>query len=88
MPQWVVELLACWRGQFESHCSIDVWKMVLLCLMWCIWKEHKAQNFKNYEWTVLRVKNHNVLIKKERVKNHNVQICLYLDDCLEQFLLF
>jgi hypothetical protein len=32
-PKRVVEFLAGWRDQFGSHCKMEVWKMVPLCLM-------------------------------------------------------
>jgi hypothetical protein len=55
MPQQVVELLAC-RSQFGSLCNIDVWKMILLCLMWYIWRECNARNFEDCERMVKEIK--------------------------------
>jgi hypothetical protein len=57
--QWVVELLASWRGQSGSHSIIEVWRMVPLCLMsmmWSIWRERNAQNFKDREKMVVELK--------------------------------
>jgi len=56
MPQRVVDLFASWRGQFGSHCNLKVWMLAPLCLMWCIWRERFARNFKDCERSVLELK--------------------------------
>jgi hypothetical protein len=38
MPRKVIKLLATWRGQVSRN-ILDVWRMALMCLMWCIWRE-------------------------------------------------
>jgi hypothetical protein len=30
--------------------------MILLCLMWCIWREHNTRNLKDCEKTVIELK--------------------------------
>lgn len=55
-PQQVVELVACWRGQFGSHCNIEIWKMIPMYLMWCIQRERNARNIKHCERTVAELK--------------------------------
>lgn len=56
MPSWVTNLFACWKaigGRFQ----LDViWKMVLFCLMWCLWRERNDQSFKDRERTVVELK--------------------------------
>jgi len=42
---WV--MLACRRGLSGSPQSATTWKMVLSCLLWCIWREKK--NDKSFE---------------------------------------
>ena len=39
MPKTVVELLACWQGNFGRHCNGVIWMAIPHCLMWCIWLE-------------------------------------------------
>jgi hypothetical protein len=64
LPSWdwvgygwrVVELFACWRGQFKSHFIIEVWKLITQCLMWCIWRECNAWNFEDCKSTVTKLK--------------------------------
>jgi hypothetical protein len=56
MPQRMVDLLACWRAQFGRHHSIEVWKIILSYLMWCIWKERNDQSFEYCERTMVELK--------------------------------
>jgi hypothetical protein len=41
MLRRVVDLFACWRGQFDSLHNVTLWKMILSFLMWCIWSGEK-----------------------------------------------
>jgi hypothetical protein len=36
MPIRVVDLFTCWRGLGGGPQYIDVWKLVLFCLLWCL----------------------------------------------------
>lgn len=56
MPQGVAQLLACLQGRFCQHHSIDIWKVILHCLMWCIWRERNAMIFEWCESSVLDLK--------------------------------
>ena len=49
MPMSVVGLFACWQGRFGRHCNGDIWKVIPLCLMWCIWKERNSRCFEDIE---------------------------------------
>ena len=55
MPKNIVSLLSAWWNWLESHTS-NVWNMVLVCLVWLIWKEHNARIFKETERLVDYVK--------------------------------
>jgi hypothetical protein len=46
MPRGVVDLLHCW---WSGGCprSVVVWKMVLLCIMWCLWSERNERFFED-----------------------------------------
>ena len=46
MPHGVVDLLHCWWLGGQSH-STMVWKMVLLCIMWCLWSERNGRFFED-----------------------------------------
>jgi hypothetical protein len=57
MSQRVVELLGSWRGWFGSDGNLEVWRMVHLSLMWCIWREYNARIFEDCERTVAKLKS-------------------------------
>jgi hypothetical protein len=46
MPCSVKELLACWWSCGRSRSAV-VWKMVPLCIMWCIWSERNLRCFED-----------------------------------------
>uniref|UniRef100_A0A7N2KTR2 Reverse transcriptase zinc-binding domain-containing protein n=1 Tax=Quercus lobata TaxID=97700 RepID=A0A7N2KTR2_QUELO len=49
MPSSVVGLFACWQGHFGRLHNGVIWKVVPLCLMWCIWKERNSRCFEDSE---------------------------------------
>lgn len=64
MPRRIVDLFALWRGQWGSSQKVALWKMILSCLMWYIWREINDQRsvvdlktfFKTlYQWTTAYV---------------------------------
>jgi hypothetical protein len=46
MPSLVKELMACWCSGGRTRSAV-VWKMIPLCLMWCIWRERNARCFED-----------------------------------------
>jgi hypothetical protein len=48
MPNSVRELLACWCSGGRTRSAV-AWKMIPLCLMWCIWRERNARCFEDSE---------------------------------------
>jgi len=57
MPKSVLDLVACWWKSGRSR-SATTWKMVPICLFWCIWRERNLRCFENLESSleeVLRV---------------------------------
>ena len=56
MPNKVVDLMACWWYGGNSR-SVVVWKMMPLCLMWCVWRERNDRNFDNLERTLEEIKS-------------------------------
>jgi hypothetical protein len=57
MPQWVVELLASWRGHFGSRNNLEAWRMAPLCMMWCISRERNSRNFEDCMRTMAEIKD-------------------------------
>ena len=56
MPNTVVELLACWQGNFGHHFNGVIWMAVPHCLMWCIWREKNNRCFKDSERILVDLK--------------------------------
>jgi hypothetical protein len=46
MPRSVKDLFASWWSSGHSRSAV-VWKMVPLCIMWCIWRERNARCFED-----------------------------------------
>ena len=56
MPRRVVDLLHCWQDHFGWHQSVEIWKAIPPCLMWCIWNERNARKFEGCERNMLKLK--------------------------------
>ena len=56
MPNSVLDLMACWWSTGNSRSAV-AWKMVPLCLMWCIWRERNNRDFDNLERTMEELKS-------------------------------
>jgi hypothetical protein len=48
IPRRVVDLFACWWKASRSR-SAAVWKMVPICILWCVWKERNFRCFEDLE---------------------------------------
>jgi len=48
MPRRVVDLFSCWWKAGRSK-SAAVWKMVPICILWCVWKERNTRCFEDLE---------------------------------------
>jgi len=46
MPRIVIDLFACW---WTRPRSVVIWKMVPICLFWCLWKEINNRYFEDLE---------------------------------------
>ena len=54
--QRLVELLACWQGNFGHYCNGVIWMAVFYRLMWCIWRERNNWCFEDSERTIADLK--------------------------------
>jgi hypothetical protein len=50
MLRRVRELSMSWGGQVGRRDILELWRLVPLCLMWCIWRERNAQSFKDKDF--------------------------------------
>jgi hypothetical protein len=48
MPKRVIDLIACW-WKAGRPMSVVVWKMVPICILWCVWKERNLRCFEDKE---------------------------------------
>ena len=56
MPKGVVDLLSCWNGHFGRSEVGKIWKMLLHCIMWCLWCERNARTFNGEETSIPALK--------------------------------
>jgi hypothetical protein len=49
MPRQVLDLLTSWGAVGGGGGAKEVWRVVPLCIMWCIWLERNAQHFEVVE---------------------------------------
>jgi len=55
MPRMVLELLTNWGASFGYGPAKEVWRLVLWCLMWCIWQERNARHFEDVETSMVEL---------------------------------
>ena len=48
LPRTVLDILFGWWNWLGKHSS-EIWNLVSLCLMWCIWREHNRQTFEDVD---------------------------------------
>ena len=53
----VVDLLACWMGDFGKSQSALVWGAVPHCVMWLLWREWNNRVFEGIEVTSMELKS-------------------------------
>jgi hypothetical protein len=56
MPRMVLELLTSWNASLGYGPAKEVWQLVLLCLMWCIWREQTTQYFEDVETSMVELR--------------------------------
>ena len=56
MSSRMKDCLESWRGQRGNRTVLQVWRMVLLCVMWCPWRERNARSFEDYELGLTKLK--------------------------------
>jgi hypothetical protein len=52
----VLELLTSWGTSFGYGPAKEVWRLVPLCLIWCIWQEPNARQFENLETLMVELR--------------------------------
>ena len=57
MPLGVSDLFSSWQGSFDGHQSIDLWRAVPHCVLWCIWRERNSRCFEGKELSISEFKS-------------------------------
>jgi hypothetical protein len=81
----VTDCLGSWRTQKGNRTVLQTWRMVPLCVMWCIWRERNAWNFEDHELGILESKKKVIqTLFSWRVMWHSPQVSTladFLDFC-------
>ena len=56
MPGSVRDLFACWRQKSDRGNQRLAWRVVPLCLLWCIWRERNIRAFEDIENSLIFLK--------------------------------
>ncbi|XP_041002530.1 uncharacterized protein LOC121248205 [Juglans microcarpa x Juglans regia] len=56
MPCRLVDFLASWRGLHGDSQVAAIWRLVPICLCWCVWSERNARCFDDHERTLSELK--------------------------------
>jgi hypothetical protein len=54
----VPELLTSWGALFGYGPAKEVWRLVSMCLMWCIWRERNARQFEDVKTSMMELRKH------------------------------
>lgn len=56
MPCRLVDFLASWRGLYSDSQVAAIWRLVPICMCWCIWRKRNARCFNDQERTMDELK--------------------------------
>jgi hypothetical protein len=56
MPRSARDLLTSWRHQVGRLDILEVWRLVPVCLVWCIWTKHNVRSLEDRETLVVELK--------------------------------
>ena len=56
MPHKVSDCLGSWRGQLGNRLALHVWRLIPLCMMWCLWQERNTHSLDDHESGVIELK--------------------------------
>jgi hypothetical protein len=86
MPQKVLEVFAGWNHVGDLGKAI--WRMVPLCVMWCIWRERNARLFEDKECSVNGVRKNMIAMLHLWAMTHYRDEISTLDDFLHMCPLY
>jgi len=56
MLRTVLELLISWGASVGYGPAKEAWRLVPLCLVWCIWQERNARLFEDVETSMVEIR--------------------------------
>jgi len=56
MPQSMKDKFGSWRGQKGNRMLILIWRMIPLCLMWCVWRDRNVRCSEDCETGLMNLK--------------------------------
>ena len=79
------ECLGSWRTQKGNRTILQIWRMALLCVMWCLWRERNERSFEDREIGRMELKKRVLqTLFSWRVLGHSPQVSTlveFLDFC-------
>ena len=54
LPSSVTELLFFWNQWLGKH-DLDIWNLILGCLMWTVWMNHNHRSFEDSEKSLVEL---------------------------------
>ncbi|KAG7958106.1 hypothetical protein I3843_10G002800 [Carya illinoinensis] len=57
MPETVVAVLASWTDLRGIQQIKAIWKMIPICIIWCVWQEHNEGTFEDKERSMEELKD-------------------------------
>jgi hypothetical protein len=55
MPRTVLELLNSWGASIGYGRAKEAWRLVPLCLLWCIWRERNSRLFEDRKTSIVEL---------------------------------
>jgi hypothetical protein len=52
----VSDSLGSWRGELGNRHALHIWRLVPLCLMWCLWREQNVCSFEDNESSMIELR--------------------------------
>ena len=56
----VMDLLASWGGLIRCGLVKEIWRPVLLCVMWCIWHERNVSIFEDVKISFVELRKYRI----------------------------
>jgi hypothetical protein len=80
MPQTMLQLLTSWGASFGYGSTKEVWRLVPLYLMWCIFREWNARHFEDVETSIMELRKRLLnMLYIWIASRHSLNVFTYVD---------